>query len=541
MSVDGATLRAALAPVTCLRLSTEVAGYSVYPTTEAEVAVNAFLWRAVAANGFDGAEAAALFLRNVYVLAIPDYLYDFMRAVSMEKSNEVVLFILSTIAEAESPEGLRIMQAELAPSFWAALVTHMADRRRLGPSYAPPLDAFRRMMDGVLDHICSLSAWRAEVGVGFLTSSDMAALLDAVRPSGARRAGGGDGSAAAGTAGGRPHRAAATATTDAVDAASGTSPSPSARPPLPPVAAACAPPPKRSPATPLTAAPPTINRTLWRLYQDWTVWVDLLLVPSSAAAAGGSVGRAAALAAMADAICHDAQPAVAAATRAVVLASRRPLFAAAATPPRGEAGAEARPNYLALLPADVLRCLVVPALAVASASLVGGVAGGKSAPQTPTSAADAAADADAGALATAPMTTRRVPAAAAAGATADDAAFADAREEPAGGGGGDEAAAAVSDGRDGPVDASPEDDDREPPPPVTTDDHTDQRPTFSLKLMLLEDDAMRSVFEGTDSNSYTDAESELYESESRGLAELVPLVGRLDAAVPAAALSAGSS
>lgn len=39
----------------------------------------------------------------------------------------------------------------------------------------------------------------------------------------------------------------------------------------------------------------------------------------------------------------------------------------------------------------------------------------------------------------------------------------------------------------------------------------------------------------------SDAESELYESESRGLAELVPLVGRLDAAVPAAAVSAGSS
>jgi len=49
------------------------------------VAVNAFLWRAVAANGFDGAEAAALFLRNAFVLAIPGYLYDSMQFVGVAR------------------------------------------------------------------------------------------------------------------------------------------------------------------------------------------------------------------------------------------------------------------------------------------------------------------------------------------------------------------------------------------------------------------------------------------------------------------------
>ncbi|GAB0490934.1 hypothetical protein MMPV_002175 [Pyropia vietnamensis] len=546
-SVDAATLRSALAPVTCLRLSTDVAGYSVYPTTEAEVAVNAFLWRAVAANGFDGAEAAALFLRNVYVLAIPDYLYDFMRIVSMEQANEVVLFILSTIAEAESPEGLSIMEGELAPTFWDALVTHMTDRRRLGRDYQPPLEAFRRMMDGVLDHICSLSAWRAEVGIGFLTSSDMAALLDAARARRESHAGGGEERPAA-VGGGGGKRGQPVPTKDAADA----------------------------PA-------------------DWTVWSDLLLVPSSPAASGGNSARAAALGAMADAICHDAQPAVVAATRAVILASRRPLVAAAdATLSRARGKNPMTdvpaPNYLALVPADVLRCLVIPALAVASASLGGGGASaesGSNLPPTTTRTSDAASDGDTGALATAPMTARMVAAPAPARDAIDgDTAAADAVEAPTGGSGGEAAAGATANDGDG--------GDEPPPHPSagTTAAATDDRPTFSLKVMLLEDEAMRSVFEGTDSDTYTDeddhdtdeeldgggagwpavgggaaaidsvdggsavgtsgggtsssaapsgweddeqwvcvsdAETELYESESRGLAELVPLVGALPA------------
>lgn len=289
-------------------------------------------------------------------------------------------------------------------------------------------------------------------------------------------------------------------------------------------------------------------------------------------------------------------------------------MAATAPPPDGEEGAataEASPNYLALVPSDVLRCLVIPALAVAGASLAGGGAGADAAPPT-TRTADAAADADAGALATAPMTARRMAVSAPTGAV-EDAADADADEEVTGSDVG-QPAAALHDGDDGPAGTSHADESSEvplPPPAAATAAHGDHRPTFSIKLMLLEDEAMRSVFEGTDSDSYTDeddddtdgelgggggwhaaggsggggggtpaaaasagggaaaagtsggtssaaaapgwdddddswvcvsdAETELYESESRGLPELVPLVGCHDAAAPTVGTSTATA
>lgn len=170
--VSHAQLTTALARVRALRcISHGISAFSLYPTTDMQYNVNKFLWQAANDFSFKASTAATLFNRNVFIISMPASLFDFLTAVTWEQLERAMLFVLVNLAS--DAQGLETLHNELAP----ALAEHLV--RGTPPDFPEVCEpnAFRLLLDHVMDRIVWMGPWIVPTTLCYLSASDMTELL----------------------------------------------------------------------------------------------------------------------------------------------------------------------------------------------------------------------------------------------------------------------------------------------------------------------------------------------------------------------------
>lgn len=131
-----------------------------------------FLWRAANRFTFDAREAAALFQRNVFIIAMPASLFDYLTAFTWEQVENSLVYILICLADGH--QGIDVLKHDLAPAL-VAKVDHFTGL----PNPASLVDrlAFRLFIDVVMDRIAWMGPWVVPTTLCYLSAGDMTQML----------------------------------------------------------------------------------------------------------------------------------------------------------------------------------------------------------------------------------------------------------------------------------------------------------------------------------------------------------------------------
>lgn len=115
--------------------SPDLLSFTIYPTSQSDIAQNEFLWHAVNDSSFTLSAGRRLVSRRLPIshphlagtpatlfgIALPEPLAQFLETVSLSEMHRSVVYMLADAAQAEDDIGLRFMRSTLAPNVWVAL------------------------------------------------------------------------------------------------------------------------------------------------------------------------------------------------------------------------------------------------------------------------------------------------------------------------------------------------------------------------------------------------------------------------------------
>lgn len=163
----------ALSRIHALRcISHGLSSFSIYPINEQEYNVSKFLWKAANNFTFQASEAAMLFHRNVFIISMPGFLFEFLTSVTWEQIENALTYVLICLTDGH--EGMQALRKELAPPLVAKVEQFaIVD----DPSSLVSPEAFRLLVDILMDRVQWIGPWVIPTSLYYLSASDMTQLF----------------------------------------------------------------------------------------------------------------------------------------------------------------------------------------------------------------------------------------------------------------------------------------------------------------------------------------------------------------------------
>lgn len=167
----------------------DLLSFTIYPTSDAHLALNDLLWQLAHAKTFSAPMLSALLPQCApshipFAIALSMPLARFLSAVSLSEMRAAVIYMLADAAQGEDAEGLDKMRAELPSSVWGrltALMEQTAGQRTAGLGVgegAPPgITRASFLLDAALQTAPCNDYWKISVDVAFAVPVESGGVL----------------------------------------------------------------------------------------------------------------------------------------------------------------------------------------------------------------------------------------------------------------------------------------------------------------------------------------------------------------------------